>query len=86
MTDELKPPKTFQHCIRCDKDVSYGDTHTCSPSRKFRAGMIEGMKLVFDKIDSSYDSNRMALFNSYGYHEEVLLMIDELIKQYTGKE
>lgn len=64
-------------CIRCDK-VTDG-VHTCTPSKSYSAGIIEGLKLARDKIDMSYDSNRMALFNSYGYHEEVLNMINELI-------
>lgn len=81
-----KLPKTFEYCSRCNKDVTESSIHTCTPSAKYRAAMLEGIRLVFDTIDSSYDTNRMALFNSYGYHEEVLGMIEKLIEQYSSKE
>lgn len=79
-----KPCDPWQ-CIRCDKLLDEY-VHTCTPTKQYRAGIIEGMKLAHDKVDDSYDSNRMSLFNSYGYHEEVLSMISELIEQYENKE
>lgn len=78
-------PPAFIHCMRCDKELLSGDTHTCTPSAKFRAGMLEGMKIVSDEIESRYDSNEMAMLSSYGYHEEVLTIIDRLMQKYAEK-
>jgi len=46
-----KVPKTFMHCIRCDKDVTYDPIHTCTPSERYRAGMNE----VQGKLDKCLD-------------------------------
>lgn len=46
-------PKTFQHCIRCDKDVTHEPIHTCTPSAKYRAGMEEGAKKANAKLEKA---------------------------------
>jgi len=45
-----KAPKTFMHCIRCDKDVTYDPIHTCTPSERYRAGMNEG-EIIQQKLN-----------------------------------
>ena len=48
-----KLPRTFQYCIRCDKDCTHDPIHTCTPSAKYRAGMEEGRKELQAKYDKA---------------------------------
>lgn len=79
-------PRTFNHCIRCNKDVTHKPVHTCTPSAKYRAGMLEGMRLALTTIEDTYDSNYMATLSSYGCHEDICQKLEKLIKQHEGKE
>lgn len=73
----IKLPKTFQHCIRCDKDVTYEPIHTCTPSKRYRAGMLEGLSIARDEVIKG-------LFKEPICISDVAREIDKLIKEYSG--
>lgn len=56
-------------CIRCDKVTE--DIHTCTPSKRYRAGMIEGMQWALDVVTSTLDPND-AIDIKIGNYEEAI--------------
>lgn len=73
-------PNTFPvQCIRCDKLTA--GIHTCTPSKQYREGILEGLKIAYEVVqDARINCDAQEALQRDIDHE-----IDKLIKQYSGE-
>jgi hypothetical protein len=74
--------KHVEPCIRCDKLTDRA--HTCTPTKQFRAGIIDGLRMTKDVILSLGDYNNTADY--VWAKSDGIEAIEKLIKQYSGEE
>ena len=81
----MKPNTFAVHCIRCDK-LTAGE-HPCTPTKQYRAGMIEGIRIAREEMQTDIAENgrHYNVKAVITYFASVDKRIGRLIKQYSGE-
>jgi hypothetical protein len=73
-------------CIRCEKRLQTGDTHTCTPCPTYRAGMNEGeliQQKLYAELQAKYE-NLLAYLK--GHHQGTYYECMEDFEKWGGKD